>query len=589
MDLVISSEVAIDLAGAVAPLSAATDIGDSLNAVADARPCLWLEALGNCGRAVEPANVYLSIGEALAVIGLLAAFIQVAEPRFRFRLAVAPFPGRRSIYALFFAGTVLTVISSMLPAVPIYLPWPLSLTRSWEATAGVLFIAGLGIMFWRMTRWAHFSKRNAEQYYLAVVSSIAKGERSTLGQLVIDIGEAIKTIVMLSKQAEQIHHTQKQPPDHMSAAWHFLDLLADPIVARVLVREGSPTLSVLLSEIHDQKAYSLHLSTAIKAIVRAGLIDRESIFFRENEYGSLGRSKTITRAMFSNYRFVENYDPLGAYNGFSKDMAAADQFKLWQEMLLIAVEGYIDKGGNAHPAAFFRAFGTISHTAMSAVNRINKTPITDVYDIDETNRADAAGRVFGEILEVIKRRGAGLRLAPTEQLLTTKNNTFLYAVADGIFEYFSAVSATGEGWSAIRSASLAPLFELFSHGDDRGSPQIQQIREILQYKMIERVRENLIEGSYHPMTAKLISLFWLDLDGTMKGTWGEFSRALTEEIRQNFVTAFRSDRDHALSCLSENMVFDEKEMVISILQRTKFANRGQKKIGELKLNQPAAN
>ena len=185
----------------------------------------------------------------------------------------------------------------------------------------------------------------------------------------------------------------------------------------------------------------------------------------------------------------------------------------------------------------------------------------------------------GGIAQTCACRTAGFDLSGvTATILDTRVNlstAFLYAVAEGIFEYFSSVSAAGEGWSAIRSASLAPLFKLFSHGDDRGSPQIQQIREILQHKMIERVRENLFEGNYHPMTAKLISLFWLDLDGTMKGTWGEFSRALTEEIRLNFV--------NALSCLSDDLTYDPNELVITAWQRTKFGNRDKKKIGELKL------
>jgi len=86
-------------------------------------------------------TVYFTIGQAVTAIGILLAFINLANPTRRFRWSLAQFR-LRTAYGLFFFGVTCVFIAAALPALPFRFEgfggWPLS----WELLAGFSFGGG---------------------------------------------------------------------------------------------------------------------------------------------------------------------------------------------------------------------------------------------------------------------------------------------------------------------------------------------------------------------------------------------------------------------------------------------------------------
>ncbi len=132
----------------------------------------------------DPLNpiVYFDIGEAVAAIAILLAFISVATPTHKFRWALGWFR-LRTAYFLFFLGLLFVLIAAALPVIPVTLPHITAYPIFWEMTAGFMFIFGSFGLLVCGARPVRFSRKNYNRFFRLCYSVIGRGGEKEMAAL----------------------------------------------------------------------------------------------------------------------------------------------------------------------------------------------------------------------------------------------------------------------------------------------------------------------------------------------------------------------------------------------------------------------
>ena len=126
--------------------------------------CLGVSFLGNCSYdPSSPASTYFSLGELVAAIALLLAFIQLARTKTKFRLVAKNLPNK-FIYSIIISSIISVFIATLLPIIP-GKPVPLlGYPIFWEVLAAAIIITLSAYMLKSTLEKSAFGKNNSASY-----------------------------------------------------------------------------------------------------------------------------------------------------------------------------------------------------------------------------------------------------------------------------------------------------------------------------------------------------------------------------------------------------------------------------------------
>ena len=416
----------------------------------------------SCSYNVHDPHHLITFGEFLGVIGLLLALRALARPAMNFRLRVAGISNVHMLGVLAAAG-VFVLIGSLLPLYDGPRSPIIGYSIAWELLAALLSFLGMLYLLYVAFGAARFAARNARRYYDASNFMVATGDEAALSELATDIYVAVPGVIRACKEVPIEREGPAQVRERVVIAYRTLDLWSDERLCAAMVIRAPETAIELLHQIASDLSPSQGGRSCVHQIVDQALTLEGSILYREDEFSPLGRQRTFTRAIASNYRFVEDFRPLQAWDWRHKERADAHQVDKYGALVLAALEAYLAAGDfGSNPAALWSAFRELAELAPSRAWRLRR--------VDEAalggGNADSSvlysvSSTFRKIIEIVTRNDSLLAQVTTALPPDGRDHTIFGAVAEGVFRYLQGLAQVLSHDEVVRMAAIEIWMELF--------------------------------------------------------------------------------------------------------------------------------
>ena len=242
----------------------------------------------------------------------------LADFRYRFRVAIAPFALRRTSFFVIGVIGFLTLLTDLWRAEEwLVIKGAMFTPSTWQAFLGGLFLfTFLSWAWFAFIKPPVFGKRNAKRYHLTVRKIIVSGSSKELSILATELGRSYYSIIEHARELKP--EPAKEPDDHSSPtktkltsgdyANELLLLIADKRICRHIVDSASADLIVFYETISKLEKYQIPVSIFSKNITEAALLNRDSFIYHETEgyhTGALGYEKPITQTLYGEFKRLE--------------------------------------------------------------------------------------------------------------------------------------------------------------------------------------------------------------------------------------------------------------------------------------------
>ena len=521
-------------------------------------------------------TVYFDIGEAIAAIGILLAFISLANPTRQFRWKLGQFR-LRTAYGLFFGGIACVLFAALLPVLPSRPAgiggWPLF----WEVFSGVLFACGsLGLLV-SSTRPVKLTKWNGESFFRHCYSVIGRGEDHELGALAQEIAASAESVVNFAMDYNQ-HHAyvanekgQKYDvPKHTQWACRLMDLWSDRRFCNVIVTRCPGTAIEYFHAIQNKRLYDSGGYSFVQQLINEAFDDPNSILHREERYSGLGHFLPFTETVFGNYRFADSrFRPLQAAGFQHTNLRNIEKYI---QCLQRVTKAYFDSGDyHGNTTALWCGIDILVKSAGAVVARLREGERPAKFEDGPIWALSRISDGFQELIKLAKQYETKLPDYPFDPNTTLQQRDYsVYEIlARGIYEYFEELaSIDGHDWN-LRHAAIDVWLDLYSPSAGPECRTVIEIQKRLEVLLWEQVNKNLEEKLFcYPMITKLlVSITGLQdrqngSDG-IKRVFQQLHRLLKEHFRQ----ASQLDEKRSRDLLPEGYEYDKEKNVILVKDR----------------------
>ena len=523
----------------------------------------------------DPANptVYFDIGEAIAAIGILLAFISLANPNRRFRWRLGWFR-LRTAYFLFFFGILCVLIAAGIPVAPFKIcgvaGWPLF----WEVLAGLAFTLGsLGLIL-SGARPVKLTKRTGRTFFGLCYSVIARGDDQELGALAEEIAPSAESVVRFAKgfdriQARAAKESGREYEVTKPAKWacRLMDLWSDKRFCNVIVTRCPGTAIEFFKQI---KAFALYNSggySFVQQLIREAFRDRGSILHREEPHAGLGHFQPFTETVFGDFTLVNSgFRPLQAPGYQHDNLIDLEKFN---QCLLRAVRAYLEAGEyNGDISGLWCGVGVLADSGKALVGRMRDEERSYAQYTDRPSWAlTRVPEAFKGILKMLQGYEAVLpEYSFDEADVHGFNDRSIYGtMARGIYEFYDGLTRIdGHDWET-RTAALEIWMEIYSPSAGTESRTVKEIQKRLEVRLWEQVEKNLERDRmcYPMITRLLISVIGLWEHPSASDGEKRVSEELRRMIKEKFSSASKLDEKRARELLPEGYEYDtEKKMIV---------------------------
>ena len=336
-----------------------------------------------------------SFSEFLASLALMVLAWSLADLRYRFRVAIAPFALRETTFFIIAALGLLTLLTDLWRAEEwLVIKGPLFTPSTWQGLLGGIFL--LTFLSWAWFAFIKpptFGKHNAKRFYDSVYKIIITGSPQELSILATELGRSYSSIVELAKEDPLISPSQNNAEDDQEIkkplpedyANQLLLLIADKRLCKMIVKSGSGALISFFSTITALDKYRIPVDIFSKNITEAALNNKDSFLYHESEgykTGTLGYIKPLSQTLYGDYRTLESIGSLLDLDFINKRDWDAPTWEAYCRITLIAIRGQMEAKVWSHSYSIYRALGHIESMSRDLF-KLNGQENLDYYD--ETN------------------------------------------------------------------------------------------------------------------------------------------------------------------------------------------------------------
>ena len=501
-------------------------------------------------------NIYFSVGEAIAAIGLLLAMIALSNPSRQFRWKVSWFFRLSSAYFLFFLGVLFVLLAAWIPSLSkeglIFGPYKIPLL--WETFAAIFFLGGIVGLIWVGDKPIKFSKKNSKRFFDESYSIIASGEKEKIMALADEIQFSAKKIVSACQNEEQ--RIKTNPDTNIPASeytkWCFniLNLFSDSLLCRFIVLHNPQTAFVYLDEI---KKIPLKRTKAGAEFVHQLIIEafknKESVLYRNTPFVN------FTHSICTDYEFVSTYNPLNIYPEILSDVSSIEKYG----ECIITLFGKHLTALSINKSLFYNEFDIINSRVRHLILVQNKEILDSNFSGDPFVGISIISDVYAEIVRII--------VFDEEDL----HNQVYEFISEKLLDFIGAISML-TSFSHIIIKRLSKFFELiYPISDEDENVKIVEIQKRLEPKIFEIVERNLTrkKAAYPMVTRFLISFLGLSKENYSSGKVRLFDK-LTKELKEKFHSASLLDEDRVQELLPEGYEYDAENR--KIIHKNKFSD-----------------
>lgn len=276
-----------------------------------------------------PANVYFSIGDAVAALALTIAVQSYLKPAYRFRLAAR---GIKLIYifGLCFGGFISVSISTLLPSIPIERNFITAYPVIWEIFGGFLFSVAYGVLAFGAVAPIKLRKGNHEKFARSLANFLSEQKISEYpeisDEILINLPELIRKSSFnetdwkkRSAFFEFIHRDEIRESSYAST---LLEILSDSAVCKTLVESSPWRLASTFNEISSRHLYSRRAEKFVQQIAFQSIFASSSVMRREVGYEGFASIKIFSESLFASSFICRSYRPFSMFRfpeGFDKE------------------------------------------------------------------------------------------------------------------------------------------------------------------------------------------------------------------------------------------------------------------------------
>lgn len=414
-----------------------------------------------------------------------------------------------------------------------------------------------------------FGRWNSFRFAHAVYSSLLKGSDSDIRTLAEEMWRSSERIIEHSWTVEEMAGEMRSDPTHKrlekgkrrtrTQAYQLLLMLGDKRFCRyaVLVPGFAEKLFRIMSETGKHR---VPIGTFAKNFTEQAIGNKDSFVYHEveaYESGYIGFHKPITRAVYGNYRLLED-----VRNVFDVDCRAqaewdGDQWRAFQRLVVLCLENYVEGGGiHHHSTVLHRAIGQIGDSFMyldvlegtSAANYFKSVPYNKlragVEFID--NAVEALGKIGSQTLHQMKMRSE------------SHHDVFdlvAEVMAKTVFAASTVRSPTMTCWGVQYNTVWSHFFSL------RESTEAGKIVQGIFFRLLLKDIKDMEEFGPNykggQILAMMLNVMGLELfrQGTDKG-YAPFHRAVLAWTRRNFDSLYQANPEIMEACMPEALAYD---------------------------------
>lgn len=319
----------------------------------------------------ESASIF-SFSEFLASLALMVLAWSLADLRYRFRVAIAPFALRKATFFIIAALGFITLFTDIWRAEEwLVIKGTLFTPSTWQGFLGGTFL--LTFLSWAWFAFIKpptFGKHNAKRFYESVYKIVITGSPKELSILATELGRSYSSIVELAKEKPLVSPSENKSEDEQEIvkplpedyANQLLLLIADKRLCKMIVESGSGALISLFSTITTLNKYRIPVDIFSKNITEAALSNKDSFLYHESEgykTGVLGYTKPLSQTLYGNYRTLESIGSLLDVDFTNKHGWDASTWEAYCRITLIAIRGQMEAKAWSHSYSIYRALDHI--------------------------------------------------------------------------------------------------------------------------------------------------------------------------------------------------------------------------------------
>lgn len=530
--------------------------------------------------AVVP-NIF-GFAEFISSLALLIIVYTVVDVRYRFRIAIAPFPLRGFtfiIIAVIGIGTLLTDVwlTEGWWVLKIY-----SLSGAvWQGLFGLLFLCVFMIwMYFAFIRPPVFSKNNFGKFAASLYGIIVRGsdhELSVIGdelsrsaRSIVNFAHNVPARVALESRSQNDRSKNKRDRQVEDCAYDILLLIANRKLCRNIVQSSQATALFFFGEMLDAKKFNIPFGPFARNISAEAIANKDSFIYHESDgftSGLLGYLKPFSHTIYGEYELVEG---LADQDGSPLDIDYLDMAKWdsteWEaycRLTLVTLKSYLHSSyfkNNNHSYAIHRAFTNIRNSVQDTykLNNVGE----DYYTTDIYKRLSVAVHFLNDAVTLIDE----LENPPNVISLRKRKDRFGRSIYDTIAANMceliyaaSSISKDADKCWDIHHNMVWSNF--FPHWDATG-PAWKIVNFKLRRLLYDEIAKLSCSPNYKGARILGICLNVLGLKSN-PNTNDKSDRLLTKIVQtwvsREYLTLCGSFPDVASACLIGGITFEEKE------------------------------
>ncbi|MGF6774893.1 hypothetical protein [Paraburkholderia sp. GAS334] len=550
--------------------------------------CLGIKALGRCQyNPLKPNNAYLTLGDALAALGLVIAFLQLGTPTVRLRNRIRA-QMIKLAFALFLLVFAFTGYAALIPSLYSLPPSsPLGYPVVWELAGALSGLIAFVIVAYSYFWPTKFSRRNAQGFAQAGMYTLAAGDTDALRALSVEIASNAGRLVQAASVGLMKLHQKKPLLEHEKVAYQLLQMLSDRRFCRVVVESSPGTLVAIVEELKGRHADRDVAKSLLRELSASAVLSDNSFLEKEEKYAGLGHYGMYTRAIYGDYHFSGNrFELFDGWKSYRTEDVTGGSTERYCRAFKSMLEGYFEyKDFYNYPSALVHAFKNLVEVFRTQMWELQGVPDDSAYRTQAYKIASVIADTYGEAHDLIVKNQAAL---PTDygdedKKHPTLGDISIYAVyAKAFFELVEG-AAVDRGHDEALRLMLLDIFERVAGTLGNGGPAAGEINRRVKALLVEKLKRNMVDGYYPFVSRPLCYLVgvWDASEVPDDDTRINFmTRAFHGALREYFWSAYLVDSEKAQELVADYVAFDSDTG--ELVQTNRYGHASK-----LKLERPA--
>lgn len=459
-------------------------------------------------------DVFFSLGEAVAVLGIIIAVYGIIRPRWRLNFEL----NRRflfSVFVLLVLGFVTALTGFILAA---YTPYG-KISLTFQGATYLLFLfAGIDFArgaFWKKPLFRHkFSEKRKGRFVQRILDEalLAKDDE-TLNAIITIVRDSLHEACLDIKNAAVRGSVREN-----AGAYLLNTFLGESRVANYVAENRLDFIEVLILSIDEHKLRGVDASIGVDSLLDALYTNPKSYFYQQIGYDGLTNYASAYRAVFENEFFLREHNPVAAWYNVGQRVNFRSEIEGNSQFVKVFLKGYemaLQKFAYTHPSlsrelsAGMRGLGEYAESASRATRKL-----TD-YDY-----FSPAAQAFHEILhfvshtfyfEVFQKKASHNQIPDEELTPPLESEEYREGLSSAFCRLFTSLAESivvMHDKDEYERMDILQLNEIFVSSIGSYS-HIQGMRAKILHMLWQKSEENIRRGSFPVVFRALaIMLYW---------------------------------------------------------------------------------